>query len=125
MFNILVCEDDRQLRELFCDVLKSEGFVTAEVSHGEDALNKLDSANFDLVITDVMMPKVDGFELVKSMRERGYDMPVLMITAMGSPEDKRTGFRAGVDDYMVKPIDIDEMVWRVPLQPLPIRRARL
>lgn len=113
MFNILVCEDERDLRELYCTVLRSEGFSAACASDGAQALEMLERENFDLLITDVLMPRLGGNELVRRLREAGYTLPVLMITALGAPEDKHSGFRAGGDDYMVKPVDINEMVWRV------------
>ena len=113
MFNILVCEDERDLRELYCTVLRAEGFSAACASDGAQALEMLERENFDLLITDVLMPRVGGNELVRRLREAGYALPVLMITALGAPEDKHSGFRAGGDDYMVKPVDINEMVWRV------------
>ncbi|MBR1841961.1 MAG: response regulator transcription factor [Oscillospiraceae bacterium] len=113
MFNILVCEDERDLRELYCTVLRAEGFSAACASDGAQALEMLERENFDLLITDVLMPRLGGNELVRRLREAGYALPVLMITALGAPEDKHSGFRAGGDDYMVKPVDINEMVWRV------------
>lgn len=113
MFQILVVEDDRELRELFCAVLTDNGYTAIPARDGAAALDALDRTNVDLIISDVMMPQVDGFELVRSLRDAGYTMPVLLITARESTADKREGFRAGTDDYMVKPIDVDEMVWRV------------
>lgn len=113
MFQILVVEDGRELRELFCAVLADNGYTAISAQDGAAALDVLDGANVDLIISDVMMPRVDGFELVRSLREAGYTVPVLLITARESAADKREGFRAGTDDYMVKPIDVNEMVWRV------------
>lgn len=113
MLKILVCEDERDLRELFCTVLRDEGFNVTGACDGAEAMEKIEKENFDLVITDVLMPRVGGCELVKRLREEGYMMPVLMITALGVPENKHSGFKAGGDDYMVKPVDINEMVWRV------------
>ncbi|MBQ4426551.1 MAG: response regulator transcription factor [Oscillospiraceae bacterium] len=113
MFNILVCEDERDLRELYCTVLRAEGFSATGAADGAEAMEKIEKENFDLVITDVLMPRVGGYELVKRLREAGYTLPVLMITALGAPGDKHEGFNAGTDDYMVKPVDINEMVWRV------------
>lgn len=113
MFNILVVEDDKELRDLFCAVLTDNGYTAFPATDGEDAFDVLDGAYIDLTISDIMMPKMDGIEMTKALREAGYDMPVLMITAKESAADKREGFRAGTDDYMVKPIDINEMLWRV------------
>lgn len=122
MFQILVVEDDRELRELFCAVLADNGYTAIPAQDGAAALDVLDGANVDLIISDVMMPRVDGFELVRSLREAGYTVPVLLITARESAADKREGFRAGTDDYMVKPIDVNEMVWRVEAL---LRRSRM
>ncbi|SCJ40321.1 Heme response regulator hssR [uncultured Eubacterium sp.] len=113
MFNILVVEDDRDLRELFCTVLVDHGYTAIPAADGEEALDILDSSYVDLIISDIMMPKMDGYALTKTLREANFMMPVLMITARESPADKREGFRAGTDDYMVKPIDVNEMIWRV------------
>lgn len=113
MFNILVVEDDRDLRELFCTVLVDHGYTAIPAADGEEALDILDNSYVDLIISDIMMPKMDGYALTKTLREANFMMPVLMITAKESPADKREGFRAGTDDYMVKPIDVNEMIWRV------------
>lgn len=113
MFNILVVEDDRELRDLFCAVLTDNGYHAMPAVDGIIAFDILDDTYIDLVISDIMMPRMDGFELTKSLRVAGYTMPVLMITAKESAADKREGFRVGTDDYMVKPIDVNEMVWRV------------
>ncbi|WP_418461779.1 response regulator transcription factor [Frisingicoccus sp.] len=113
MFNILVVEDDKELRDLFCAVLTDNGYNAFSATDGENAFDILDGAYIDLVISDIMMPKMDGIEMTKALREAGYEMPVLMITAKDGAADKRDGFRAGTDDYMVKPIDVNEMVWRV------------
>ncbi len=113
MFNILVVEDDRDLRELFCTVLVDHGYTAIPAADGEEALDILDNSYVDLIISDIMMPKMDGYALTKTLREANFMMPVLMITARESPADKREGFRAGTDDYMVKPIDVNEMIWRV------------
>lgn len=113
MFNILVVEDDKELRDLFCAVLIDNGYTAFPATDGENAFDILDGAYIDLVISDIMMPKMDGIEMTKALREAGYEMPILMITAKESAADKREGFRVGTDDYMVKPIDVNEMVWRV------------
>ena len=113
MFNILVVEDDKELRDLFCIVLTENGYSAFPATDGINAFDVLDSNYIDLVISDIMMPRMDGYEMTKALRNAGYQMPVLMITAKESSADKREGFRAGTDDYMVKPIDVNEMVWRV------------
>ncbi len=122
MFRILVAEDDRELRELFCTVLEENKFLTIPACDGFDALNKMEHCEIDLIITDVMMPRMDGFELVELLRQTKSEIPVLMVTAKGESEDKCRGFSAGTDDYLVKPVDLSEMVWRV--QAL-LRRSRL
>lgn len=113
MFNILVVEDNQETRELFCAVLSDSGYTPFPATDGVNAFDVLESTFIDLVISDIMMPKMDGIAMTKALREAGYTMPVLMITAKESAADKREGFRAGTDDYMVKPIDVNEMVWRV------------
>lgn len=113
MFHILVVEDDTELRNLFCAVLNDNGYTTFSATDGENAFDILENTYIDLIISDIMMPKMDGIELTKALREVHYEMPILMITAKESAADKREGFRAGTDDYMVKPIDVNEMIWRV------------
>lgn len=122
MFNILVVEDDPSLRTLFCTVLSKNGFVYYEAEDGDEALAILEKKYIDLMISDIMMPNIDGYELVRSMREHGYNMPVLMITAKDAFEDMQNGFRAGTDDYMIKPVNVNEMILRVNAL---LRRARI
>lgn len=113
MFKVLVVEDDKELRDLFSSVLTDNGYTAIPAADGMDALDVLDNTAVDLIISDVMMPRMDGFEMTKALREAGYTLPVLMITAKESFADKREGFRVGTDDYMVKPIDVNEMILRV------------
>lgn len=113
MVKILIVEDDSLLRDLISRVLGRNNFETHEASNGEDALNVLDEISIDLIITDVMMPKMDGFKLVNSIRKIDNNMPILMITAMDQYHSKEVGFSVGVDDYMVKPVDIKELLLRV------------
>jgi len=113
MFNILVCEDDRNIRRLICEYLKKENYNVFESENGEEALDVLDASHIDLLITDIMMPIIDGYALSKELREAGYELPILMITAKDTIEDKKKGFNIGIDDYMVKPVDMDELVLRV------------
>ncbi len=122
MFQILVVEDDKELRDLFCTVLTDNGYTAVPADDGLSAFDILDNTYIDLVISDIMMPRMDGFELTKALRESGYTMPILIITAKESATDKREGFRLGTDDYMVKPIDVNEMVWRVEAL---LRRSQL
>ena len=113
MFNILVLEDDKNLRKLITTYLQRNKYNTYEATNGEEALNVLDQSYIDLIVSDIMMPKMDGYELIKSLREAKYDVPILIITAKSEIEDKKEGFLLGADDYMVKPIDIEEMLLRI------------
>lgn len=113
MFHILVVEDDRELREMFCMVLTDHGYTPLQAGSGEEALSVIADHYIDLMISDVMMPNMDGYELARELRSAGYTLPILMITAKGQQTDKREGFLAGTDDYMVKPVDVNEMLWRV------------
>ena len=113
MFNIWVVEDDKNLRKLITTYLQRNKYNTYEATNGEEALNVLDQSYIDLIVSDIMMPKMDGYELIKSLREAKYDVPILIITAKSEIEDKKEGFLLGADDYMVKPIDIEEMLLRV------------
>lgn len=113
MFQILVVEDDSELRDLFCTVLSDNGYVAIPAADGLNAFDVLEQQYIDLIISDVMMPKMNGFEMIQSLREGQYTMPVLIITAKESMDDKQEGFRVGTDDYMVKPVDVNEMLWRV------------
>ena len=122
MMKILIAEDDRELRQLFSHVLIKYGYTVTGVSNGQQALDAMDCDYFDLIITDIMMPVMDGYELVRQLREVGNTTPVLMITAKDAFDDMRMGFQSGVDDYMVKPINVNEMVLRV--QAL-LRRAQM
>ena len=122
MLKILIAEDDRELRRMFAHVLIKNGYSVKEVSNGKEALDAIDRDYFDLVISDIMMPTVDGYELVRTLRESGNTTPVMMITAKDAFDDMRLGFLSGSDDYMIKPININEMVLRV--QSL-LRRAQM
>ena len=113
MFQILVVEDNKELRDLFCTVLTDNGYTAIPATDGMNAFDILDHTYVDLIISDVMMPVMDGFEMIRAVREARYTMPILIITAKEDPADKQEGFRSGTDDYMVKPIDVNEMVWRV------------
>ncbi|MBC8542090.1 response regulator transcription factor [Bianquea renquensis] len=122
MLKILIAEDDRELRQLFSHVLLKNGYTVKSVTNGKEALEALDNDYYDLMISDIMMPVMDGYELVRVLREAGDKTPVLMITAKDSYDDMRAGFLSGTDDYMVKPINVNEMVLRV--QAL-LRRAQM
>ena len=122
MFKILIAEDDSQLRQLFQHVLTKNGYAVTGVSNGEEALSAVEASYFDLIISDIMMPKMDGYELVRALREAGMTTPVMMITAKDAFDDMRLGFLSGSDDYMVKPVNVNEMVLRVGAL---LRRAQM
>ncbi len=113
MLKILIAEDDRELRQLFSHVLMKNGYTVRGVSNGREALDALDKEYYDLIISDIMMPEIDGYELVRQLRGVGNNTPVLMITAKSTFDDMRLGFLSGTDDYMVKPVNVNEMVLRV------------
>ena len=122
MLKILIAEDDRELRQLFSHVLIRQGYAVTGVADGQQALDALDADYYDLIISDIMMPVMDGYELVRQLRESGSTTPVLMITARDAFDDMRLGFQSGTDDYMVKPINVNEMVLRVGAL---LRRAQM
>ncbi len=113
MFNILVVEDDKNTRLLMEAVLKQYGYNPIPATDGEDALEIMDHKHVDLVLLDVMMPRMDGYEFAKILREGGSELPILMVTAKETPNDKKKGFIVGTDDYMVKPVDEEEMILRI------------
>lgn len=122
MLNILIAEDNSDIRELIADKLESNNFRVFKARDGEEAVDIFDQKHIDMIITDVMMPKVDGIELISYVRKINTEIPILIITAKSSQDDKYKGFNAGTDDYMVKPIDIDELVLRVHAL---LRRAKI
>jgi len=122
MMKILIAEDDRELRQLFSHVLTKHGYTVTGVANGQQALDAMDTGYFDMIISDIMMPEMDGYEFVRQLREAGNATPVLMITAKDAFDDMRIGFQSGVDDYMIKPINVNEMVLRVGAL---LRRARM
>ena len=122
MLKILIAEDDRELRQLFEHVLVKNGYAVRGVSDGQEALDAMDEEYFNLIISDIMMPVMDGYTLVRSLREAGDTTPVLMITAKDAFDDMRMGFLSGTDDYMVKPVNVNEMVLRVSAL---LRRAQM
>ncbi|XPV68328.1 MAG: response regulator transcription factor [Halarcobacter sp.] len=122
MFSILVAEDDETLNKMICTKLKQENFKTISAFDGEEALEIMDTTYVDLVISDIMMPKINGYELIQEIRKMEPSFPILMITAKNQMEDIEKGFRLGTDDYMVKPIQLKEMVLRVNAL---LRRAKI
>ena len=122
MFKILIAEDDRELRQLFSHILTKNGYLVKGVSNGQEALEAMDKDYYDLIISDIMMPVLDGYELVRLIRNAGNNTPVMMITAKDAFDDMQRGFVSGTDDYMIKPININEMVLRVGAL---LRRAQM
>ncbi|WP_291651243.1 response regulator transcription factor [Clostridium sp.] len=122
MINILIVEDDKSLRRLMEVFLKQNGYEIYLAEDGEKAIEIFEDKHIDLVICDIMMPKVSGYELVKDLRNSNYELPILMVTAKETIEDKKKGFLVGADDYMVKPIDLDEMLLRINAL---LRRSRI
>ena len=122
MFNILVVEDNADMRELFCTVLSDSGYHAIPASDGLAAQEMMDQNYIDLIVADIMMPNMDGYELTRTLREADCDLPILMITAKDQFDDIRLGFRSGTDDYMIKPINVKELVLRVEAL---LRRAKI
>ena len=122
MNRILIVEDDVELRQLFARVLEKNGYQVETAEDGAEALRILGRGYVDLIISDIMMPVMDGNALVRALREDGVKTPVLMITAKSTLDDMREGFLSGTDDYMVKPVNVNEMVLRVGAL---LRRARM
>jgi DNA-binding response OmpR family regulator len=122
MFHILVVDDDKSTRRLLQAVLEAENYTVSTAENGEDALTIMDREHIDLVVLDVMMPKMDGYEFTKTLRENQNTLPILMVSAKQLPEDKKQGFLVGTDDYMTKPIDEEEMLLRIKAL---LRRAKI
>lgn len=122
MFKILIAEDDNELRQLFKSVLVKNGYNVKSVGDGMDALIEIKNNYYDLLISDVMMPRLDGYELVRILRENNIKIPVMMITAKDKFDDMQLGFLVGSDEYMIKPINLNEMVIRVAAL---LRRAQI
>ena len=122
MFNIMVVEDDFHTRRLMCAVLEHYGYHPIPATDGRDALEQMEKRHVDLVILDIMMPRMDGYELTRVLRDGGSTLPILMVTAKETPADKRKGFIIGTDDYMTKPVDEEEMILRIGAL---LRRSRI
>ncbi len=113
MFQIMVVEDDKSTARLTQTVLLYEGYQVHLAENGEEALELLDRQHIDLIVLDIMMPKMDGYKFAETLRAADQHMPILMVTAKSMPDDKLKGFLAGTDDYMVKPVNSQEMVLRI------------
>ena len=122
MFRILVVDDNKHTRRLFKAVLESENYTVFTAENGMDALQLMDKEHVDLVVLDVMMPQMDGYEFTKLLRENNNNLPILMVSAKQLPEDKKKGFLVGTDDYITKPVDEDEMLLRIKAL---LRRAKI
>ncbi len=122
MFHILVVDDDKNTRLLFSAVLEEAGYTVSTATNGEDALEVMDKEHIDLVVLDIMMPKMDGYEFTKILRESDDNLPILMVSAKQLPADKHKGFAVGTDDYITKPIDDEEMLFRIKAL---LRRAKI
>ena len=122
MFRILVVDDDKNTRLYFQAVLENAGYTVSTAQNGEEALQMMVHTHVDLVVLDVMMPQMDGYEFTRTLREAQNNLPILMVSAKQLPRDKHAGFLAGTDDYMTKPIDEDEMLFRIKAL---LRRAKI
>lgn len=122
MINILIVEDDYNTRKLLNAVIKNEGYFTYTAKDGLEALEIMDKDHIDLIVLDIMMPKMDGYEFTKTLREFNFNLPILMVSAKQLPADKKKGFLVGTDDYMTKPIDEEEMLLRIRAL---LRRAQI
>lgn len=122
MFHILVVDDDKHTRQLLRAILENEHYTVSTAADGEKALDLMDSEHIDLVVLDIMMPHMDGYEFTKALREVENNLPILMVSAKQLPEDKKKGFLVGTDDYMTKPIDEEEMLLRIKAL---LRRAKI
>ncbi len=122
MFKILVVEDDRELNRSVCQFLSNSGYEAIGCLGAEEAYDAMYDNMFDLIVSDVMMPNIDGFEFAKTVRSLNQDIPILFMTARDDFASKQRGYRVGIDDYMVKPIDLDELFLRIGAL---LRRAKI
>lgn len=122
MFKILVVEDDKDLNRTVCSFLNQSGYEAVGCLDGNEAYNVMYSDTFDLIVSDIMMPGIDGFEFAKTVRDLNEDIPILFMTARDDFASKQRGYRIGIDDYMVKPIDLDELFLRIGAL---LRRAKI
>lgn len=122
MFHILVVDDDKNTRALFRAILENEGYTVSTAEDGVRALSLMDSEHIDLVVLDVMMPNMDGYDFTSALRAADNNLPILMVSAKQLPADKKRGFLVGTDDYMTKPIDEEEFLLRIKAL---FRRAKI
>ena len=121
MFHLLIVDDDRHIRFVLKELLELEGYTIFTAKNGEEALNTIFEKHIDLVIVDIMMPKLDGYEFTKAERSNNIDLPILLISAKQLPEDRKKGFISGIDDFMTKPIDSEELLLHIKAL---LRRAK-
>ena len=122
MFDILIVEDDINTQKLMCAVLKHGGYYTYTAKDGLEAFERMETKRFDLIVLDIMMPRMDGYKFCKQLRDVGENIPILMVTANQETKDMHKGFLAGTDDYMTKPFDEQELRFRVKAL---LRRAQI
>lgn len=122
MFKILLVEDDKELNKTVCTYLSRNGYETIGCLDANDAYNEMYGNMFDLIISDIMMPKIDGFEFAETVRSLNQEIPILFMTARDDFNSKQRGYRLGIDDYMVKPIDLDELILKIGAL---LRRAKI
>ena len=122
MFHVLVVDDDKNTRLFLSALLEDAGYTVTVASNGVEALEQMDRAHVDLVVLDIMMPQMDGYEFTRLVRESDANLPILMVSAKQLPADKHKGFAAGTDDYITKPIDDEEMLYRIKAL---LRRAKI
>ncbi len=122
MFKIMVVEDDNNMSKLIQTILKNHNFDVYVAYDGLEAMDVLDESHIDLIVLDVMMPNMDGYEFTQNLREAEFEIPILMLSAKQLPEDRNKGFRLGIDDYMVKPFNEEELLLRIKAL---LRRAQI
>ena len=122
MFNVLVAEDDQKLNQLIKTALIKQGYKVFTAYNGKEGISTLDAEHVDVVVSDIMMPEMDGYEFADAVRKRNANIPILFVSAKDKYEDKQKGFQIGIDDYMVKPIDLNELLLRIAAL---LRRAQI
>ena len=122
MFHILVVDDDKNIRRLIQALLEAENYTVTTAENGIEALNVFDKEHIDLAVVDIMMPKMDGYEFTKLLRDQNNNLPILMVSAKQEADDRHKGFKMGTDDYITKPIDEEEMLLRIKAL---LRRAKI
>ena len=122
MFHVLVVDDDKNTRLLMRALLEGEHYTVTLAANGAEALSAMERNHVDLVVLDLMMPRMDGYEFTRELRAANNDLPILMVSAKQLPDDRKKGFLAGIDDFMVKPVDEEELLLRIKAL---LRRAKI